>query len=372
MSKNTDVIPFTEILERVISLGRVSANAHEKVRGIINDVYLREIPVKYDWNFLMVSSAITTTEEYKTGTVSINTGSQSASFSSDATMTAAMVGLKIKFINNDVVYDINSFAGAQALQILPPLQGATNLSSTTYSIFQPIYALAKDFDRFPKDGGLYKWEGGAKKRLAEESYQEYTDDYRSTPSNSENVRLVGMDTAGNQLIEFTPPPSKARVYGYDYIKRLRPLIENTAGLIKGISSGATDVAGMVTNTRFLDSTTGDWFRFSDFGKASDSSWYQTIAITSNSDLTLSTAFANTAVTSSGNFAISRAPEIPPKLHPAILFQSLAHILADQNDPNAAVYMQKAALVVSDAKRIYVSRTYSTEFRSIAEEYQYRR
>ena len=44
MSKNTTEIPYTEIVERVMSLGRVNANAIEKVRGIVQDIYTRDIP----------------------------------------------------------------------------------------------------------------------------------------------------------------------------------------------------------------------------------------------------------------------------------------------------------------------------------------
>ena len=60
MSKNTSFIPYTEIVERVMSLGRVNPNAVEKVRGIVQDIYTRDIPTKWDWNFLYASSSITT------------------------------------------------------------------------------------------------------------------------------------------------------------------------------------------------------------------------------------------------------------------------------------------------------------------------
>ena len=61
MSKNITEIPYTELVERIMSLGRVNANAIEKVRGIIQDIYTRDIPTKWDWQFLFASSSITTT-----------------------------------------------------------------------------------------------------------------------------------------------------------------------------------------------------------------------------------------------------------------------------------------------------------------------
>ena len=92
MSKTTTEIPYVELIERGMSIGRVNPNAIEKFRGIVQDIYTRDIPTKHDWTFLFANSSIVTIEEYKTGTVSATTGNQVASFSSDAALTADMVG----------------------------------------------------------------------------------------------------------------------------------------------------------------------------------------------------------------------------------------------------------------------------------------
>lgn len=375
MSKTVTEIPYTEIVERVMSLGRMNANAIEKARGIVQDIYTRDIPTKHDWNFLLTSSAITTTEEYKTGNASVTTQSRIVSFSSDAVMIDSMNGRKIKFSGNEVVYDITSFMTASSIQILPPFQGGNNITNGSYTIFQPTYALAADFDRFPKDGGVYKWSGGSKEILKEEPYQEYAENYSGQPSVPEKVRLVGIDTAGNQLIEFTPAPKDARVYSYDYYRKLSPMIETSAGHINTVTAKATTVTGYTT-TRFIDagtdSKTQNFFRIDVFGKGQDSGWYPVLNMAHDSSLTLRVAFANSSVTTSANFVISNAPQMPTMLHPAILYGALAHVLADQNDDMAAVYLGRYAQVLSDAKRIYVSRTYSQDVHGIQEEWDYRR
>lgn len=377
MSKNQIEIPYTEIVERVASLGRTNANAIEKVRGVVQDIYTRDIPTKHDWTFLQANSSIVTTAEYKTGTVSATTGSNLITFSSDVTVTAGMVGRKVKLSGNEVVYQIDSFSTAQELRINPEFQGANNLTSVSYSLFQNTYPLAGDFDRFPKDGGVYKWTGGAKQILPEEPYQEYAQKFASNPAIPDKMRLVGIDTAGNQLIEFRPAPKDSRIYGYDYLRRLYPLVETTGGLIKGISSNAVAVVAQ-TNGTFLRATTSNsskweryFFRVDQMGKSQDSEWYPVINIVSNSDLTLRVGFANSAVTTA-NYAVSKAPEMPTMLHPAVVFGALASILADQNDEKAAVYFARYAQVLSDAKRIYVSRTYSQDIHGIQEDWQYRR
>lgn len=377
MSKNTVEIPYTEGVERVMSLGRVNANAIEKVRGIFQDIYTRDIPTKHDWQFLFSSSAITTTAQYNAGNASVNTGSNVISFSTDVTATSDMVGRKIKFAGNEVVYDISSFMTAQSLQIFPAMQGATNILNGSYTIFQPTYSLASDFDRFPKDGGIYKWTGGSKERLPEEPYQEYTEKFTGQPSIPDKIRIVGTDTAGNTLIEFRPAPKDARVYSYDYLRRLMPMLETTAGLIKGISANTTFITGQ-TNCLFVHEAGSDsrtvgnlFFRIDIFGKGQDSRWNACLNVASNSDLTLRTAFGNSAVTTA-NYTLCTAPQMPPMLHPAVIYGTLAHILADQNDPNAAIYMTRYAQVLSDAKIIYVSRTYSQDIHGIQEEWNYRR
>ena len=374
MSKNTVELPYTEIVERVKSITRSPDNAIEKVRGVVQDIYTRDIPVKHDWTFLFASSSIVTTAEYKTGNASATTGSRIISFSSDAIMIDSMNGRKIKFAGNEVVYEVTSFMAVNSLQVLPEFQGASNITNGSYTVFQPVYALAGDFDRFPKNGGIYKWSGGNKEIMDEAPYSEYAEDYNGNPSVPERVRLVSVDTAGNQLIEFSPPPKDARVYSYDYYRRLSPLQETSAGHISSIPAKSLTVTGYTT-ARFVDagtdSNTLNFLRIDVYGKGQDSSWYSAV-ISHDSAIALRTAFANSAVTSSANFVVSNVPRIPSMLHPAIMYGAVAHILADQNDDMAAVYMGRYAQVLSDAKRIYVSRTYSQDIHGVQEDWDYRR
>lgn len=375
MSKTTKEIPYTELVERVISISRANQSSIEKVRGIVQDIYTRDIPIKYDWNFLFSSSSIVTTSEYITGNASVNTGSRVVSFSTDAVMIDSMNRRRIKFSGDSTVYEITSFYSANSLQISPEFSGTTNISNGSYSIFQPVYALANDFDRFPKDGGLYKWNGGNKYILMEEPYQEYAENYTGSPSVPEKIRIVGSDTAGNTLIEMSPPPKDARIYNYDYLRSLSPMAETSAGHIQTINARATGVTGYTT-TRFIDAKTDNnvrnFLRVDILGRSHDSSWYPILAITHDSSVTLKTAFANTAITSSASYVISNSPEIPSMLHPAILYGAIASVMADQNDENAVIYFGRYAQVLSDAKRIYVSRVYSQDIHGVHEEWDYRR
>jgi len=368
MSKNTADLPYTEIVERVQEIARSENNTLQKIRGVIQDVYTREIAVKFDWNFLYTSTSLTTTAEYTTGNATVTTGNNTVLFAS-ASIDSSMTGRLMKFTGFAPVYSA-TFVNSTTMTIQPSFQGTTNISQGSFSIFQPIYQLPRDFDRFPKDGGIFRWIGSSKKPMKELTYQEYLDRYSSTPSTPEHIRLVGTDTSGRQLIEFISPPKTAENYGCDYIRQLSPLTETTAGLISSISNGATSVVGD-SNTRFLEANSGDWFRCEFLGTGQDSQWYRIANIANNQNLTLQTAFASTAVTVA-NYTIAKAPEMPTKLHPSVLYGAVRAITLDQTDETAAFYQIKLAEVLSDGKRVYVSRTYGQDVELINEEYRYRR
>jgi len=369
VSKNISEIPYTELQERVKSLARVPENSKEKIRGVIQDVYLREIPSKFDWDFLWASSSLTSVAAHNLGTVSINTGTTALSFSNDAALTAQMTGRKISISGNPVVYDFTQTTGSDGT-LKPSFEGATNATNASYKIYQPKYPLSKDFDRFPKGGGLYRWEGQQKRAIPEEPYQEGIENFQGSPSpTQEKVRVVEPNTAGVPQIEFRPAPSQARNYGYDYLRQVAPLTETSAG-VATIAANGTAVTGNAS-CRFTDATTGDFFRISDFGKGQDSSWYRILAIQHDSSLTLATAFENSGATNA-NYCISKAPEFPNRLHPGVLYGAIRALTLDQTDQSFSIYQIKLAEVMSDAKRIHVSRVYSQKIPTIAEDYLYRR
>lgn len=370
MSKNLSEIPFTEIVERASELARERSDVEKKIRGIINDVYVRELPRKEDWSFLVVSSALTLIERYNTGTVTATTGGTTLTFSSDVTITSAMTGRKIKISGNDYVYDV-TFAGTTSLTISPPLSGTQNVTSQSYDIFQSFYALASDYDRFLKDKGITKYTGGQREVIPEKAMQEFDRDYSATPTTyPTRCRLFGTDTNGRTLVEVNPPPKDAISLAYDYIKRLVQMRETTAGFIT-IEAGSTIVVGSAGTTLFTEAKTGDYFRVDAFGAGADSEWYRVQTITHNSSLTLSTAFGLSGA-SSAAYTICSMPDIPTRLHPALLYGSLLQLITDQNDPNVENYKMQLAEVLTDGKRIYKTRVYSQELRMITEDYNYRR
>lgn len=369
MSKNISEIPFTELVERTGEIARERVDVQPKLRGFVNDVYLREIGRKWDWNFLLVGSTITTRPSYSTGVVSANTGDTAVVFSSAVSIDSSYTGSQLRITGNDVVYNC-VFQSATSLTIQPPISGGINYTNAGYNLYFPFYSLPKNFDRFPKNGGLSNWLGGNQKVIQETPFQEWGVNYSSNPSDTpERIRIIGTDTAGNALLEINPPPKLAKSYLTNYFQALSPMSETTAGLIGNITSGGTNIIGD-SNCRFLEATTGDYLRVTALGKGNDSLWYRIIAIANNSALTLQTAFATTGITSA-NYVICAAPQMPVKLHSAILYGSVLQCTLDQDDPMFQAYNLKLAEVLSDSKRLYVTRIYNQNIHNLGEEYLYR-
>jgi len=366
MAKNTQHIPYTELQERAMELGRYSDNAKKKVRGLIQDAYLREIGTKYDWDFLYTESSFTTEKAYNTGTIAINTGSTTASFTNsviDADLRNRTI--KIAGVNGDYKFDYVSSSDGT---ISPALRNTTNVSGSTFWITRNRYSLASDFDRFPKNGGIYKWEGSQKKRLDVVYYQEQMDNYSNSPSDPRYMRLVGKDTKNCPLVEIYPPPKEDKNYPYDYLRLLRPLSETSEGTVT-IAKTSNTVNG--TGCKFTDATTGDWIRVDAFGTSADSEWYQILSISNDNTLTLNGVFGSSGCTAE-KYVISSAPEFPTRLQPAILYRTLMGITTDESDPMIEIYKFKYDDAMTDCKKEYVTRNYNQEIPTLAsEEFKYR-
>ena len=306
---------------------------------------------------------------YTTGNATINTQATAVSFSSDVVLTAAFTGRKIKFSENPNVYDL-TFSNATSGTISPPLSGSNNISAGAFTIFQPNYALAPDFDRFPKNGGLLLYQGGRIKQIREaQSTKEYYEKYNPSPSTPELCRVVEFGTAGVPHVELVPPSKEASVFQCDYIRRLLPLRETTAGFVD-INSSGTAVTGSAGTTRFTEAQTGWYIRIDAFGIGDDSEWYRISNIAHNSSLTIS-AFGLSGATTAA-YTISATPQMPFGIHPAILYGAAMSLMADQNDPQYAVMASLKTAVLIDARRLYKTRVYSQEIETVAEEFHYRR
>ena len=370
MSKTTTELPFTELVERVIEITRAEAeNGQSRARGAINDAYCREIPSKEDWSFLLASSSLTTEPRYATGTVTVNTQQTNCVFSTDASVPTALSPARIKFSGNDNVYEF-ARTNATGGTITPALSGATNVTNGSYTLYQSLYALAPDFERFPKNGGAYTESGGKRTMLKEYQLQTYYEEVSPSPALPTRCRVVAYGTINTPYIELIPPQNQRYVIPYDYLRKLPPMFETTAG-VATVNIGSTVVVGSAATTRFTEAETGFFFRITNFGDAEDSEWYRVIGITHDSSMTLQSAFGLSGATIA-TYALSAVPLMPARLHIAIMAGAIKTILADQNDPIYQYWDGREREAINDAKRLYKTRVYQQEVALGAEDYHFRR
>ena len=370
MAKNTDQLPFTEIVERVREIARIASdNDRPRARGAVNDVYARKIPAEEDWTFLLVSSAITCDRPVSDGTVTVNTGDSTVQLSSTS-LGSANTGWRVKLNDNADVYTL-TYVNATTMTINPSLSEGQNIANGAYVAFNPFYALATNFDRFPKNGGFLFYQGGRITAIPEQREQKYYQDYTPQPNSvPAHCRPVTMGTSGVPIYEIVPPPLKAYNLPYEYLKRPEQLRESTAGWVT-IDAGSTVVVGSPGFSRFTEAQTGWYFRVDAFGQGADSEWYRIISIAHNSSLTLQTAFGMSGAVSAG-YTLCPAPDYPVKVQPAIMFGAITVITADQNDELYQFYNARYTETLSDAKRTFKTRIYPQEVETVFEDFQYRR
>jgi hypothetical protein len=367
MSKNVAVLPFTEIVERVVQMARIREESRDRIRAMANDIYSREIPRKEDWTFFIARTSLSITAQYNAGTVTATTGNNSVTFTG-ASLDTSMVGRRLTFGNVNGVYDFY-YGSSSSGTIGPPLMGNQNISGGSYTMYQSLYSLPKDFDRFVKNGGLHLYQGGKLKVIPEKNYDYYADQFQSTPNdNTEFCRVVGYGNTGQRQVEVVPPPMSQGSWEMDYLTQIKPLRESTAGTIS-VTGGATAVTGVGTN--FTSMNTGDYIRVDAFGTAGDSEWYRVNTITSDTAIVLDTVWG-TSGASNANYTISSVPKMPENMQASVLYGTLASIEMDQNDPMATSYKQTYAEILSDGKRMYRSRLIRSDVPMITDEYHYRR
>lgn len=138
---------YQTLYQRVLRRGHLSvtdAVALPKVKEWINVRY-QQIARLRPWKWLLKQGVIDLLAPYTTGTV---TTDGTATVTGDSTVwTASMVGRRFKSDDFDEVYLISAVGGATSLTLNTTFKGDDG-SAKTYSILEPKYDLAADFDRF--------------------------------------------------------------------------------------------------------------------------------------------------------------------------------------------------------------------------------
>ncbi len=360
------VIPFTELYERLLNLGRIdSPNNADYAKGIVNDSYTRTLTRVEDWQMIVLEDNLQMVDVEKAGTITATVASTSVT-GVGTTFTSAMTaeeGFKIKFTSNRDVYKFD-FLTSTTGTITPSLSGPNGITAGNYVIFKDEYALASDHDRFLKNGSVYvKADGRLQDTIKEVPRDFFQEDFSASPQDP--IRRVLQTrvnaTSGAKMLRVNPPPNnQSRNYPYEYIRKISPMSEYSTGTV-AVTNANTAVTG--TDTLWLSNVSaGDFFRVDANGIAESSIWYKIASVTNDTELVLESNYGE-ATEALLDYTASTSPkEFPSEFHEFILYDGLVIVGGEQGDPNVTGFSARRDEILSDLKKNYKSRRTNVQYR----------
>jgi hypothetical protein len=359
------VIPFTELYERLLNLGRIdSPNNADYAKGIINDAYTRTLPRVEDWQMIVKERNIQMVASYNTGTTTVTVGSTSVTGTNTVWLAAqtANAGYKIKFSGNRDVYEFE-FVSATSATITPSLSAPNDLADVNYVLFKDEYDLEDDHDRFLKNGSVYvKSDGRIQDVIKEVPRDMFQEDFAIGVSDPIRRCLQTRVNAvtGAKMLRVNPPPKTAYNYPYEYMRKISPMSEYSTGTVL-VTNADTAVVG--TDTFWASNVSaGDYIRVDANGIAESSIWYKIATVTDDENIILESAYGEATETLM-DYSASGSPTIfPSEFHEFILYDGLVIVGGEQGDTNVAGFSTRRDDILTDLKKNYKARRTNTQYR----------
>ncbi len=177
----------------------------------------QDICARWPWPFMESREAIVTVPDYKTGTVSINSGSTTVT-GIGTTFTSTMAGGQywIQFVASNDWYKITTFTSSTSITVEEPYQGTSDLTSTTYIIRKKYYSLSSSCDRVVDILNM-----STPLKLIQVDPRTI-DDLRPNPQSTNapyGYLMWGIDPTGNIQVVPYPFPSDQRVFELKTLQR---------------------------------------------------------------------------------------------------------------------------------------------------------
>lgn len=332
---NISRLTFTETFERAKTLirdGATTSAAEDKYKGIYNDIYINELPLIADVEYLNTSSAFSTGDDYTTGTIEVHTNSTGVC-GSGTTFTASHSDYLFKVTNDGQVYTF-SFESTTSATLGREFTGTT-ISDASYTLWKEKYSLGADFGNFP-DGvneAMYYYEGGQRTYLKEADETTWADKYSTIPGDPTHYKLSNtQDSNDCEEVLITPPTDNDIYIHYDYRKQLVGLSEYITGTASAATGDATISGNGTAWDGNLDTSNYTYyFRFDDDGTGASSVWYKITDAVSACAATISPSYAGSEK-ADVNYTVSPIPKTPAKLDLYLLYKICANGIANQSDP----------------------------------------
>jgi len=203
-----------------MTLLEIAINIHRYVPeldlAVIKEVLKRRYQTLlsfWPWAVLKGVSYVYTKGTYSTGTVSVSSGSTSVT-GSGTTWTSSHEGMFIRFGDERYYYTISSVGGNTSLTISPAYQGVSDLSGSSYTIFQHIYSLPSDVAEV--ESVVHDVELGKSSRSAMDRF----DPQLITTGPPWLWAPVGEDSSQCQRIRLFPIPDQQYGVRVHYVKKI--------------------------------------------------------------------------------------------------------------------------------------------------------
>lgn len=359
------VMPFTELYERLLNLGRIdSPNNTDYAKGIINDTYTRSLPRLEDWDMVIKTNYLTMIPTYSTGTVSCAVGATAVT-GVGTTFTPAMTaaaGYKITISGNRDIYHFD-YVSATSGTITPALSGPNAAAGNNFKIFKDEYDLESDFDRFLRNGSVYVYSDGRVQDVIKEVPRDmFQEDFLNSASDpiKRILRTRINPVTNKRMVRVNPYPKEARVYTYEYFYKILPMYEYITGDVTTINASTT-ITGVDTFW-LANVSAGDWFRVDANGIAESSTWYRIASVDSNTQITLEEAFGEFGEGQLEYTICSDPAAFPSEFHEFILYDALQVVTLEQGDPNSVGFTSRRNEILLRLKQNYKSRRTNVQYR----------
>ena len=326
------VKPFMQIVEDCkleMRDNSSEASVENKYKRRVNDIYVRDIPSRFEWDWLRSVSTLILKAKYSTGTV-LATNASANLVGTDTVWTAAMTGMKFTVPSTNEIYTFTR-TGATTGTISPVYQGAT-ASGLTYVIFEYIYALASDYGRYTTEPGFYYDYSTGRTQLKWQDDTDFRKYFTTQPSQFPTYFAdYGVkSSAGYQQVRIMPPVDTARIISYEYIKALPEMSEFTTGTATTTLSGTSVTTSSDYSSKI---SAGQYFRID-----ADGTWSR-ISSVSTTTLVLDDAYPS--ANNTATYTVCDAPDMPHTLHEALFYGACWLTAKEQGDKTSIQYYLSA-------------------------------
>ena len=352
--------PFQEMVEVCQNelVREAASNQEDKFKGLINQVYMNELPSVLPEEYIKKEAFITLAADYTTGTVTVGSGTAGI-HGTTTSWTSAYNNFIAKVSGRNRLYRM-TYSADTLLTFQNSLTWVESSGTAlTYTLMQDRYAVASDFAYMAEDDHLdpnivYRSVSYQPLFLTPLSNEEYDRKFAGIVGDPFSYTVKWISETPYLMVLFAP--DSADILAYKYIPQLTTLKEYTTGTVTFAASTAVVGAGGMAWTTNVDTASNTYYIRNDVdGSGSSSKWTKILSVANASAMTLSATYAYTTGAAQ-TYTISEVSKWPARFDDAMIYK--AAMIADPDNTQVkkwtALYQESISLDKTvEMKRINV-------------------